>query len=156
MKHTSLDREALIQGVFDSMGTLKRVMYGQSQSMYQDCPIPRSQFELLFTIRHAQPVSFKKLASLLWLTPGAVSQLAEALEERQYIRRETSPDDRRIQALSLTKKGMAIIRDFEKERMQMMKNLVAVLSDEELKAWVDIQQKIMQQFQQTQPNDQTK
>src|SRR6185369_16321340 len=94
-------RDILIQSLFESMSALKRGMAGQWHLMNQGCPISRSQLELLFTIRHAQPVSFKHLAQQLYLTPGAISQLAEGLEQHELISRQSDDRDRRIQCLSV-------------------------------------------------------
>lgn len=47
----------------------------------------------------------KELASLMYLTPGAVTQLADKLERAGYLERTPNPRDRRSLLLKETKEG---------------------------------------------------
>lgn len=140
-------RRTLMNHLFENMNALKRGMAGHMQTLYRDCPIPRSQLELLFAIHYHQPVSFKQLAQLLYLTPGAVSQLAEGLEEHKLITRHADADDRRIQCLSVAKPGEELLQKVEKHRQGLMETVVQDLSDEELTVWLRVQEKLLQHFQ---------
>jgi len=147
MKSHPTPRQALVEQLFESMNTLKRGMYSQLHVINRDLPISRSQIELLMAIRHAQPVSFKELAKQLCLTPGAISQLAEGLEQLELIERKTSIADRRLQYLETSKKGATLLQDVEKRRRKLLETVMQDLSDEELELWLRIQQKMINQFQ---------
>jgi DNA-binding MarR family transcriptional regulator len=149
------NRDILIQNLFENMNAMKRGMSSHVQIMNRDCPIPRSQLELLFAIRQAEPVNFKHLAQQLYLTPGAISQLAEGLEQHDLIGRQVDADDRRIQCLHVSKKGIALLHDVEKRRRDTMEAVIEELSDEELELWLRIQEKMIRQFQ-AEPTQQTK
>jgi DNA-binding MarR family transcriptional regulator len=139
-------RNDIINGLFESMGAMKRGLSGQLHTLNDGLAIPRSQLELLFTIKHAQPVSFKQLAALLYLTPGAVSQLADGLEKHQLIEREIDDHDRRIQCLKLTKKGQKVLQELEKKRRTILERVMQDLDTEELNTWLRIHQKLIEQF----------
>jgi DNA-binding MarR family transcriptional regulator len=142
-----MDRTALIQTLYENMSTLKRGMHSHFQATPLSAPISRSQLELLFTIRQAQPVSSKLLAQKLCLTPGAVSQLAESLELHGLISRRPDERDRRIQCLEITAKGAALLQEVDDRRHSAMAALIADLTDEELEVWLRVQQKMLKHFQ---------
>ena len=114
--------------------------------MTRDFPISGAQLELLFTIRGNQPTSSKQLATMLHLTPGAVSQLLDSLLQHNLVTRQTSEQDRRVQYLSLSEKGEQLLHNFEKARRKIMEAIIADLSDEELEVWLRVQQKMIAYF----------
>jgi DNA-binding MarR family transcriptional regulator len=136
-----------MNNLLENMDALKRGMAGHLQVLYRDCPIPRSQLELLFAIHYHEPVSFKHLAQQLYLTPGAVSQLAEGLEQQLLITRTSGTDDRRIQCLSVTPKGKQLLQQAEKHRQSVMEAVMHDLTDDELAAWLRVQEKLLRHFQ---------
>jgi DNA-binding MarR family transcriptional regulator len=142
-----MDRNTLIQTLYENMSTLKRGMHSHFQAADYGVPISRSQIELLFTIRQTQPVSSKLLAQKLCLTPGAVSQLAEGLENQQLITRRADTRDRRIQCLEVSAKGNELLQKVEARWRSAMEAIVADLSDEELEIWLRVQQKMLKHFQ---------
>lgn len=142
-----MNRDTLIQTIFENMGALKRGMGSHMHSVMQDCPISRSQLELLTTVRHMQPINFKQLAQQLYLTPGSISQLVDALETQGLVERRTDAHDRRIQTLQLTTKGHELLAAFDKRRRKILEDVMRELSTEELELWLRIQQKIVGGFQ---------
>lgn len=150
------DREMLLQQLFEGFDAVKRGMAEHMRQLQHDCPISRSQVELLFAIRHLQPVSFKHLAQQLYLTPGAVSQLAEGLELHGLISRHTDEHDRRIQCLRVTKKGNRLFELIERRRREFLSAIMAGLSDEELVVWLRVHQKMLEHFKQLDTTSKTK
>jgi DNA-binding MarR family transcriptional regulator len=150
-------RVTIINEVFENMSAMKRGMYSHFQTIMKDCPVSRTQLELLFTIKHLQPISFKHLAKQLYLTPGAVSQLADSLLQDGFITREIDPNDRRTQSLSLSEKGEGVLTDIEKRQKKIMEQVMQDLTTEELAAWANVQKKLIAHFQnEVKPNEETK
>jgi len=143
MKHT---RDQLIEALFENMNSVKRGFYWRMHNLTRDVAISGTQLELLFIPGHNQPVSSKQLAELLHMTPGAVSQLADSLEQQELIERQTSEQDRRVQYLRVSEKGEEFIRSFEKSRHKVMEAVIKDLSDEELEVWLRVQQKMIAYF----------
>jgi DNA-binding MarR family transcriptional regulator len=147
------NRAQLIQALFDTMDIAKRSMHGHMQIVLSGCTISRTQLELLFTIRHMQPVTSKELAQHLQLTPGAISQLTEGLDAQFLIKREVDPKDRRKQTLHISSQGTALLKAIEKRRRDVMEHVMQDLSDDELATWLRIQQKMINEFQQLHKQD---
>ena len=152
----SKHRELLVQKLFENMDAVKRGMSSHMQQLNRNCPVSRTQLELLFAIRHSQPVSFKHLAQQLYLTPGAVSQLAEGLEDNGLISRHADESDRRIQCLRVSKKGNRLLENIEKQRNSFLEVIVADLTDEELALWLRVQEKMLDYFKRTDITEQSK
>lgn len=145
---TSSHRTELIERLFASMDQTKRVMHGQLHAAIgRLAPIPRAQLELLTFIHYSQPVSAKDIAKQLYMTPGAVSQLAEGLAEQHLILRRIDEKDRRIQWLEVSAKGAALLQDVDARRRDIMQTVFQELTDEELEVWITIQQKLIERFQ---------
>ncbi len=149
-------REELVSQLFENMDAMKRGMYSYFHALQKDFPVSRTQLELLTTISHLQPVSFKDLAQRLYLTPGAISQLVDGLATQSLILREQDPLDRRIQALRLSKKGNKLLQTLEKRRHTIMERVIQDLTTDELVAWLHVQQKMIAHFRADMRAKQTK
>ncbi len=147
MKTVTYTRAELIQSIFESMSAVKRSIAARQHFIGMDCPIPHGQLELFFRIYHEQPISFKQLAQQLHLTPGAISQLVEGLEQHNLVTRRSDPKDRRVQCLEVSPEGVALIKRVENHRQKMMEGVMAGLSDHELEVWLRIQQKLLEQLE---------
>jgi len=143
----SNERDETIAKLSEAMRSMKHVMHGRMQAALQSSPISHAQLELLFTIHRLQPVSSKQLATQLYLTAGAVSQLVDGLESHGFVTREVDPRDRRIQCLRLSKKGVKLLGSIGDRQQKMMEAIMQSFSTAELKAWLKIQQKIINEFQ---------
>jgi DNA-binding MarR family transcriptional regulator len=139
-------REAIITRIFEYSEAMKRGMYTHMQAYFRNLPVSRAQFEVLGAIKHLQPVSSKEIAKQLYLTPGAVSQSVESLDQLDYLVREADPADRRIQYLKLSQKGERLLQDFEKSRRSMMEQAMKDLTLEELTVWLKVQIKVSEQY----------
>lgn len=82
--------------------------FGLHQTERTPCgePISVSQAHALTELA-AQPLSQAELARRLRLDRSVVSRLADALEERAWLRRERHPQDQRAVQLVLTDRGRA-------------------------------------------------
>jgi len=145
-------REELITCILNNMYALKRGMHLQLYGDDKPGSLTPTQQGILLAIRQEQPVNFKILAKHSYLTPGAISQLAEALESAGYIKRVASKQDRRVQCLELTKKGEKHLIQLENRHRAALELVMTGLSTEELRTWVDIQRKLLDAFQKKSEN----
>lgn len=65
----------------------------------------------LIALRHLEhPLPMGKLADILFSDPSVMTAVADALEERGYLERRVSPEDRRVKELVLTGEGQEMQR----------------------------------------------
>lgn len=132
-----------LQEVYGNFTTMRRLMARRLHKFSDGQQLPPSQAELLAVIAREEPVQLKDLAKHMQLTPGAITQLVEPLEQRGFIRREPSLTDRRIITVVMTEAGFHTMSAFRKQHGDMMKHVVSVLTDEEIKTMLSIQGKMI-------------
>jgi MarR family 2-MHQ and catechol resistance regulon transcriptional repressor len=69
------------------------------------------QFGVLEALHHLGPLPLGELADKLLVTGGNVTYVMDRLEEQKLVRRERSPEDRRVVLACLTRKGSALVAD---------------------------------------------
>lgn len=138
-----MDRSKLIEAIFENMQQMHRSSTGKFQMLTKECGITLSQMELLLLVKHSGPLSVKDIAAYLHLTPGAVTQMLEHLEQQSYVAREASPEDRRITNVSLTDGGRKKLRSIWERRTKTMQDIVQTLETDELAVWLRVQEKML-------------
>ena len=141
-----MSRNATMAEILENMSLVKRGMAVHMQAVLGKVPISLAQLELLHIIKQEQPITAKDLAQSRQLTPGAISQLLDSLLEHGYVARKMHETDRRTHLLQVTKKGAKLLQTVRKRRDELFKTVMADCSDEELLAWLQVQQKIMQKL----------
>ena len=147
-------RTDLIQKLFDNAEAAKRSMYFYTHGHFRNLPLPRAPLEVLSAIKYMQPVSSKEIASRLALTPGAVSQSLDTLDQEGYVVRTADQQDRRVQQLKLSKKGEKLLAELDKRRYKMMEDITQDLTLEELSVWLTVQAKMGARLQAAHLKDQ--
>jgi DNA-binding MarR family transcriptional regulator len=147
-----MSRANTLQLIFDNWGPMKRSIHVYLLRHFGDLGLSPAQLEILKTIHCSQPLSHKVLAQKMQLTPGAVSQLLEVLEQGKLVSRSTDPKDRRVAYLSLSAKGEQKIEEFHQVAKQLLNNVFSQLDDAELTAYLHAQQKLIEHLAQYQTN----
>lgn len=141
-----MNRDTLMSKLFETMEVAKRSMHSRMQKQMADLPLSRPEWELLFTIQQRQPVGAKELSQILHVSPGAVSQLLEQLDNQGLVERTVDPQDRRRQSLHVAPAGEVLLKEMGKQRQAFMRDLMESMTDEELAVWLKIQQKLVERF----------
>jgi len=138
-----VDRDAVLEQIADSMHRMKREMQSHLLKMYDAIELPPAQVDLLKQIRCKGPLSHKDLAAEARLTPGAVTQLLDGLDSAGSIVRSPSPDDRRVSYISISPMGEKKLDIAIQQYRKLLFSAFEVLSDEELVAYAQVQQKLL-------------
>lgn len=140
-----MNREHTILELFEGLSTMRRA-FAHSHGAPKDMPTP-AQLCALLSLAHHGPQGSKELADKMHMTPSAATQLVDALVRDDLARREEDSSDRRKVFVSLTQEGERRLQIAKKHRMDSMRRMLDVLSDEELSALRDIQRKILTHFE---------
>ena len=87
---------------------------------------------ILFMLSEQGPLTMSRLAETLSVTPATATGVIERLEKRGLVARSHRGDDRRIVETSLTERGAEMIRGAAGARLDMMREMLSVLTPEEL------------------------
>lgn len=138
--------------IYALSATTQRLMRTQMQGSHESLGIGPSEGHLLHMIAEMQPVSLKKLADSMHLTPGAITQLIDSLVHAGYVIRTPDKQDRRVTVASLTPDGTRTITTMRRNKEEMFAKIVDALSDEELAAFVKVQRKILKYLEGNSPS----
>jgi DNA-binding MarR family transcriptional regulator len=129
--------------IYALSATIQRLMRAHMQQSHGALGIGPSEGHLLHFIAEAQPVSSKKLADSMHLTPGAITQLVDSLVQAGYVTRTPSDQDRRVSVVTLTPDGSHTITEMRRSKEELFTRIVDGLSDEELAMFVAVQRKML-------------
>lgn len=116
------------------MSRLRRVMHAlrhHSMAALEPYDLTPHQARAFLTISRAcddgAPMRLKDLADVLRIAPRSATEVTDALESGELVRREPSPTDRRAMVLRVTDKGAKVAR--EVRAAQADQPLLATLSE---------------------------
>jgi len=75
-----------------------------------------------------EPLRMADIATRLEVVPRSVTSMVDALEEAEFVRRETDPDDRRSVRVALTSRGRGLLDRLSEARRQSAEELFGPLS----------------------------
>jgi len=90
-----------------------------------------TQFAVLEALYHLGPMSLSDIAQKVLTTGGNLTMVVGNLEKQGWVRRQKSPEDRRVQIVVLTVKGKSLIRQIFPRHAAAIAEFVAVLDSEE-------------------------
>jgi len=142
----NISRSAIIAQIMGSLQLIrKRMTEGTSTPPFY--PLTVAQGFLLFFIKKHEQASIKDIATRLFITSSAATQLVEGLTKKGYLVRRQDSADRRILKITLTKKGLTQLEKFTQVHLQQLSDILQPLSDQELAQYRDLHQKIIDSFQ---------
>ena len=142
--------EILLDSILGNFELIKRALWKHDHTSNSLC-LTRAQLGLLVWLRNKEdPQSTKDIAEHLHMTSSAVTQLVDSLVERELVKRTPSTTDRRKLFLSLTEEGEIFFQKAKSERARHVQKVLSPLSNEELQQLIIIQEKILNNFKDTQ------
>lgn len=144
-----MQRDRLIENWFNGSQALQRLWRHKYYADLGAEGLTIAQVSVLTYLQENQPASSKQIVSDLHTSKSAVAQLLDGVEKLQFIVRHDDPTDRRVTYISLSKQGSDKIRAMNIKLKSHFENLSEVLSDGELIAMAEIQEKLLEQLKRT-------
>jgi DNA-binding MarR family transcriptional regulator len=98
--------------------------------------IPPVHFHVLNRI-YVRPYTLTELAEVMSVSAASLSRTITVLEERAWLVRKRSEEDRRITQIEITQTGYDILAEIEQRSEDFLAETLAKLSDEELHKLMD-------------------
>lgn len=114
--------------------------------------ITDTQFMVLYALRRG-PANTSQLAGVLGVTLSAVTALVNRLYKVGLVSRERRDRDRRQVWISITAKGLQVLKDMEDRRYLLLALYFSRLPDEERKEILSWLRRIIDLFEQEEIND---
>ena len=87
-------------------------------------------------------MKMKNLAQYLGVTTGTTTVTVDRLEKKEYARRESVKEDRRVHLITLTEKGQQAFSEHHQYHNNLTEQILSVLSSEENEQLLKILKKI--------------
>jgi DNA-binding MarR family transcriptional regulator len=91
----------------------------------------RTEWRVVFHLGYYGALTAKNICERARLHKTKVSRAVAALEQGRLVVRRTSPDDRRVEFLNLTRNGMSVYRELSRAAADYDRSLSLALSPEE-------------------------
>ncbi|MCW2279421.1 MarR family winged helix-turn-helix transcriptional regulator [Heliophilum fasciatum] len=114
-----------------------------------DMHLAEGQILLLYVLWKNGPYKATEISNELCVTSGAVTGMTDKLFGMGLLNRERSDIDRRVVMLSLTDKGMELIRGVHQRRLELLKEPLQILEATELVQLSDMFRKLNAYFAQS-------
>ena len=95
----------------------------------------RGQFNCLLVLDERGTLNQKDLAAYLAIRSTSAGELLKKMEKKGWIKKETSPQDKRIQLISLTKEGRAEAAAMKQKCSKAHQDMLTDLTEEEKQAF---------------------
>lgn len=111
------------------------IEHGVRQGLHRDFETTLPRFDVLAQLHRAdKPLSMGALSQRLMVTNGNITGLVDRLAREDMVERGPSPEDRRVQMVSLTAAGRALFADMARDNQRWVSDMMAGLDREEKQA----------------------
>jgi len=88
-------------------------------------------------------LKMRDLAEIMEISTPSVTSVIDKLEKKGFARRKTTPADRRVFLIELTKKGMALFEKHSDQHRVIAKRVLSCISEDNVELFVDTLRKIV-------------
>lgn len=129
---TAFDRDAVIEDVINGYEALMRRLAGVHAPEFLEVQVTMPQAKLLYLLAAAGDLHMSDLVARLGVSLSTVSGLVDRIVDHGLAHRREDPADRRQVVVGLTAAGTAFIDHFRELGADQMRDLLALLDDDEL------------------------
>jgi DNA-binding MarR family transcriptional regulator len=131
------ERDLQIEAVIEAMSSLwDKDAHDVPEWVAQE--ITFSQMRLLFLLSRNGPAPMSRIAEWLGVGLPTASGTVERVERHGLVARQHRLDDRRVVECGLTEAGRHLIDEISGTRLEMMRQVLGVLNEEELAQMADL------------------
>jgi DNA-binding MarR family transcriptional regulator len=131
---TTDEKQELVNKILDFQRRIMRCSGDDEPHAWLELNLTIAQLKSLFFINFEGVTNFKRVAEALGVSPPNVTGIIDRLVEQGMISREENPQNRRMQMLSLTQTGKALITELKERKNSHMSGILITLRTEDLSA----------------------
>ncbi len=132
---------------FNTMLKMRKILDQTLDDSDEDNIPTMLQVQTLKTIKENSPITASELASILQMSPSALTQMTDRLIKSKFISRKNDKNDRRLILLSLTSDGEEHLASILKRMEQKANQILAPISAKDLETVVSIFEDFLQKYE---------
>lgn len=136
-----LNRKKIIESLFENFHSIKRQLL-EGNIAAKNVEVTPAEGLLLRLVFNKDGMGVKEIANQLRVTSSAATQLIDSLVKKGFLVREQSQEDRRALIIKFSEKAKNKINLIRERSFNHLVILFEALSDEELKQYSELNQKI--------------
>lgn len=130
-----------IMALLDEIGDkLMKISQEALLNIYENLTI--AEANAIYVIGQDKPKTMKQIAEALGVAVSTPTRTIDRLVEKGFVNRTVGTKDRRQLLIELTPKGKILFKEMDKEGLEMTKNMLKNLKDEEIEAFKTILLKV--------------
>jgi len=118
------------------------IVHSEAKCFSQFKDISILQVHIILSVHFHQPCKMSQIAKSANLTLGSVTQIIDKLEDKNYVNRLRSKEDRRVVFVELTEKGRKVVTANEQHVKQVGKEVMQKFSQDEQRLFLDFFQRM--------------
>lgn len=142
--------------LLSTVPNLMRGIGGELRQKLGDDELPNMGQLRMLAMLHKTPFSLGELASRHHVTPSTMSRTVDVLVRRNWVTRQSAPDDRRQLLLSLTDAGQIALTRMHQRMIERVAQMLEQLGDDErarLYDGLNILRTLLERSRPTEPDD---
>jgi MarR family transcriptional regulator, organic hydroperoxide resistance regulator len=137
------DRKQKVEELLTGFRTLRRGTSFGSAGSAKGPRITPAQWGVLMHVEQHEKSTVKDLSQTFKISSSASTQLVDGLVKSGYLTRTTSPEDRRIVTLTLSKKSKKQIDTMKQQIVKKFLKIFEVLNDREFDQYLALNKKLV-------------
>ncbi|TLG80694.1 MarR family winged helix-turn-helix transcriptional regulator [Vagococcus zengguangii] len=137
-----MENEKVVELFFE----INRLNRRYAEKKYGNLTPMRGQYRCLLALDNRGSMSQKELAEVLQIRSTSAGELIAKLEQKGYVSKTTSPQDKRVSVIELTEQGRHEAKLVLQKRVEAHKEMVDILDIKEKKQFYHILSKIEQYY----------
>lgn len=126
------DRSDAVRTVLGGVAALSRQLTSEQRRPFEGRVLTGSQLSVLFFLARKPGLTPRRLATLLDVTAGAVTQLVDGLRSEGHVEIRVNPDDARSRIIFLSPRARDEVEQFESGTAARLEHQFASLTTPEL------------------------
>ncbi len=115
-----------------------KLITSQIETLFVTKDLSFVQWVIMMNLRDGLRMTAAELSQHLCHDSGALTRVIDQMEERGWIERKRSTEDRRVVSLGLTKAGLKVTQDFLPRVVELYNGLLEDFTEEESNVMVDL------------------
>jgi len=129
-----MDKSELISKILKLQKQIGQRLRDEHPEPWLTLNLTIAQLKSLLFIYSQGTTNFKMLAKALNVTPPRVTGIIDRLVDQGLVKREENPENRRMQFLSLTEKGVNLLNELKAQSTNRLLEIMNKLGTDELEA----------------------
>lgn len=124
--------------IWRSLGTIYKLMYNGMEKKFDEVGSNVLEYRILRILAESGKKTMANLADLNFVTQAWITGMTDKMEEKGYVKRVRSSDDRRVIYVELTEKGKEFIEKMRKVHDEFLKSFLSFIPPDDTSKMADI------------------